>query len=237
MTTASRRVTRRRERGTGAPGSWTWAPVLFDGSCVSRRRRASANVDGWHCAGRRGFLHRPGLCLRQCPQAPSACQRLSALKVTERTDGDVPYMVFDTRSIPAFPTPLRRVIGHHWPWYRLPGPMAFQGLTARSTGGQPLSASIVPVEGTEGADGSVADAGGGRLEERIDDSPLQAARLPASIPQASNGQSRNVRRPGWQRFRPPLPIPHNRRTSDRVGKVRSFWLRLLADMAAARRPA
>jgi hypothetical protein len=37
-------------------------------------------------------------------------------------------MVFDTRSIPAFPTPLRRVIGHHWPWYRLPGPMAFQGI-------------------------------------------------------------------------------------------------------------
>jgi hypothetical protein len=37
-------------------------------------------------------------------------------------------VVFDPRSIPAFPTPLRRVIGHHWPWYRLPGPMPFWGL-------------------------------------------------------------------------------------------------------------
>src|SRR5262245_62129646 len=45
----------------------------------------------------------------------------------DRTDFEAPHMVFDPRSIPAFPTPLRRVIGHHWPWYRLPGPMAFLG--------------------------------------------------------------------------------------------------------------
>jgi hypothetical protein len=36
-------------------------------------------------------------------------------------------VVLRGRSIPAFPTPLRRVIGQHWPWYRLPGPMAFPG--------------------------------------------------------------------------------------------------------------
>lgn len=52
---------------------------------------------------------------------------LSCSKVTEQTDAGMPSMVFDPRSIPAFPTPLRRVIGHHWPWYRLPGPMAFPG--------------------------------------------------------------------------------------------------------------
>jgi hypothetical protein len=74
--------------------------------------------------------------------------RLSGLKVAERTDVRVPHMVFDPRSIPAFPTPLRRVIGHHWPWYRLPGPMAFWGLAdavAKSwTPGQPLSSAPSP---------------------------------------------------------------------------------------------
>jgi hypothetical protein len=51
--------------------------------------------------------------------------RLSSRKVLHQTDGCL-WLVFSApRSIPAFPTPLRRVIGHHWPWYRLPGPMAF----------------------------------------------------------------------------------------------------------------
>jgi hypothetical protein len=53
--------------------------------------------------------------------------RLSPRKVVHRTDGNLRLMFFASRSIPAFPTPLRRVIGHHWPWYRLPGPMAFLG--------------------------------------------------------------------------------------------------------------
>src|SRR5258708_21666098 len=53
--------------------------------------------------------------------------RLSRRKVLHQTDGYL-WLVFSAhRSIPAFPTPLRRVIGHHWPWYRLPGPMAFVG--------------------------------------------------------------------------------------------------------------
>src|SRR5215471_12005138 len=53
--------------------------------------------------------------------------RLSRCKVAQETDDRVRLVFSACRSIPAFPTPLRRVIGHHWPWYRLPGPMAFLG--------------------------------------------------------------------------------------------------------------
>src|SRR5258708_37139501 len=61
--------------------------------------------------------------------------RLSRRKVLHQTDGYL-WLVFSAhRSIPAFPTPLRRVIGHHWPWYRLPGPMAFVGTRWRSRAG------------------------------------------------------------------------------------------------------
>src|SRR5260370_41363492 len=47
--------------------------------------------------------------------------RLSRRKVLHQTDGYL-WLVFSApRSIPAFPTPLRRVIGHHWPWYGYQG--------------------------------------------------------------------------------------------------------------------
>jgi hypothetical protein len=43
--------------------------------------------------------------------------RLSRGKVLHQTDGYLRLVFSAHRSIPAFPTPLRRVIGHHWPWY------------------------------------------------------------------------------------------------------------------------
>src|SRR5262249_44050975 len=42
--------------------------------------------------------------------------RLYRCKVLQRTDGHLRLVFSAPRSIPAFPTPLRRVIGHHWPW-------------------------------------------------------------------------------------------------------------------------
>ena len=59
--------------------------------------------------------------------------RLSRGKVLHQTDGYLRLVFSAHRSIPAFPTPLRRVIGHHWPWYvaRANGfcgnPMAWSG--------------------------------------------------------------------------------------------------------------
>jgi hypothetical protein len=102
-----------------------------------------------------GLVDRPLSCTRRLPRTDSkrrvavsgavhkldpAPRDYSGLKVTERTDVSMHDVVSDTRSIPAFPTPLRRVIGHHWPWYRLPGPMAFLGADhAGPTAGQPPS--------------------------------------------------------------------------------------------------
>ena len=63
------------------------------------------------------------IAVRCCSRA--SIPRLSAAKVVQRTDDSFKVVFSSSRSIPAFPTPLRRVIGHHWPWYQLPGPMAF----------------------------------------------------------------------------------------------------------------
>jgi hypothetical protein len=86
-------------------------------------------------ARRRGAQPAPRV-RRECPtsagrkggaRVTNLFPRLSSRKVLHQTDGYL-WLVFSApRSIPAFPTPLRRVIGHHWPWYRLPGPMAFLG--------------------------------------------------------------------------------------------------------------
>jgi hypothetical protein len=43
--------------------------------------------------------------------------RLYGRKVLQQTDGRLRLVFSAPRSIPAFPTPLRRVIGHHWPWH------------------------------------------------------------------------------------------------------------------------
>ncbi len=51
--------------------------------------------------------------------------RLFFRGVAQPTDGPVGLMVSEPRSVPASPLPLWRVIGHHWPWYSLPGPIAF----------------------------------------------------------------------------------------------------------------
>ena len=106
-------------------------------------RRELATLWAGKGARRRGAQPAPRV-RRECPtsagrkggaQVTNLFPRLSSRKVLHQTDGYL-WLVFSApRSIPAFPTPLRRVIGHHWPWYRLPGPMAFVGTRWRGRAG------------------------------------------------------------------------------------------------------
>jgi hypothetical protein len=54
--------------------------------------------------------------------------RLFRRNVAQRTDDRFRLVFSRSRPKSAFPTPLRQVIGHRWPWHRLPGPMAFRGM-------------------------------------------------------------------------------------------------------------
>src|SRR5258706_12126901 len=53
--------------------------------------------------------------------------RPSRRKAVQRTDGYRRLVFTVPRSVTAFPTPLRQIIGRHWPWYRLAGANCFYG--------------------------------------------------------------------------------------------------------------
>src|SRR5258708_29344290 len=79
--------------------------------------------------------------------------RRSRRSVVQRTDGYLRLVFSPHRSIPAFPTPLRRVIGHHWPWHRLARAICFSGRMAcrsRSDGRGCDQVAFVPTKGREG---------------------------------------------------------------------------------------
>src|SRR5262245_41519883 len=63
--------------------------------------------------------------LPPCPDAnarftvPQFSPRLSCLKAVQQTDSHFELMFSALRSLPAFPTPLRQVIGQNWPWHSL----------------------------------------------------------------------------------------------------------------------
>jgi hypothetical protein len=60
-------------------------------------------------------------CCSQCMHSLAIEQQFWIIghKVVDWTDGFVSLVLTAPRSMPAFPTPLRRIIGHHWPWHRL----------------------------------------------------------------------------------------------------------------------
>jgi hypothetical protein len=150
-------------------------------------------------------------------------------------------MVFDTRSIPAFPTPLRRVIGHHWPWYRLPGPMAFKGA---DRAGRPAVSLFLQSIACVGASTGRTDrhlqgpaAGGGCRSGSAAPCP-QPARSGRHFPSrdlsrrhAGNGERAPPRLAALRSFR---PIRRNESTSGKRERCGASAA-LFADMTAARR--